>query len=269
MGVSTFNPLTEAWRRYVLDKQDYIVKLGGSVITEKDKALKIDYDSLCRISSYLRNHMPKIIVHGGGSYGHYIVHSILEKKKNLDDNDLPLISYVMDVLNREVIKCFQDNGLPVVSFPPHSICSIENSKLQCEINVLRKTVERGLIPVLYGDAVISSGKIEILSGDRIMVFLAREFGLRKLIFLTDVDGVYRDMNSKTVIKYMNLREPNKYSVFVSESENIDVTGGMRSKIESLEELPRGTKVYIANGRKESHLIKIFVEGENPGTLIEA
>ncbi len=247
---------------------EYIVKLGGSVITEKDKAMKIDYDSLCKIGSYLRKHMPKIIVHGGGSYGHYIVHDILEEKRQLDYTDLPLISYVMDVLNREVVKCFQDYGLPVVSFPPHSICTIKNSMLECEIETMKRTVENGLIPVLYGDAVVSTDGIEILSGDKLMVFLAREFGLRRLVFLTDVDGVYVNIDKKTIIKHLNLRDPKNQLAFLRESDNIDVTGGMRAKIESLKNLPSGTLVYIVNGRKESHLSKVFVEGENPGTLIE-
>ncbi|MEB3758778.1 MAG: isopentenyl phosphate kinase family protein [Desulfurococcales archaeon] len=251
-----------------MNNTEYIVKLGGSVITEKDKAMKINYDSLCRIGSYLRKNMPKIIVHGGGSYGHYIVHGILEKKKRLDYTDLPLISYVMDTLNREVIKCLQDYGLPVVSFPPHSICSIKNNELECETGTLKRIVEKGLIPVLYGDAVVSTGGIEILSGDTLMVFLAREYGLRKLVFLTDVDGVYVNMDKKTIIKHLNLRDPRSQLAFLRESNNIDVTGGMRAKIESLKNLPSGTLVYIVNGRKESHLSKVFVEGENPGTLIE-
>ncbi len=251
-----------------MNNMDYVVKLGGSVITEKDKAMKIDYDSLCKIGSYLRKHMPRIIVHGGGSYGHYIVHDILEKKRQLDYTDLPLISYVMDTLNREVIKCLQDYGLPVVSFPPHSICSIKNSMLECETGILKRIVESKLIPVLYGDAVVSTDGIEILSGDSLMVFLAREFGLRRLVFLTNVDGVYVNRNKKTIIKHLNLRDPRSQLGFIRESDNIDVTGGMSAKIESLKNLPGGTLVYIFNGRKESHLSKFFVEGGNPGTLIE-
>ena len=49
-----------------------IIKLGGSVITFKDKPLSANYKAIENISHILKRVIsPLIIVHGGGSYGHY------------------------------------------------------------------------------------------------------------------------------------------------------------------------------------------------------
>jgi isopentenyl phosphate kinase len=69
----------------------YIIKLGGSVITKKDKKYETDVETLCRIASYLSISKPSVIVHGGGSFGHYIVNEILQRKERLETVDLPHI----------------------------------------------------------------------------------------------------------------------------------------------------------------------------------
>ncbi|MDW3626632.1 MAG: hypothetical protein QOK72_08305, partial [Nitrososphaeraceae archaeon] len=49
-----------------------IIKLGGSVITFKEKPLSANYKAINNISKILSKlEIPLIIVHGGGSYGHY------------------------------------------------------------------------------------------------------------------------------------------------------------------------------------------------------
>jgi len=247
---------------------DYIIKLGGSVITKKDKKYETDRDSLCRIADYLKISKPLVIIHGGGSYGHYMVFSIIQEKKKLEDMDLSQISYIMDKLNHEVIQCLLEKGIPAVSFPPHSMCRIINGKILCNLDTLREAVARGLVPVLFGDSVLSDDRIEIVSGDTLMVLVANELGIKRLYFLTDVDGLYEDMDTKKIVRRLKVSKNEEIRLDLRGSSSIDVTGGMKAKIESLKNLLPGSKAYILNGRNNDHLYKALIKGENPSTLIE-
>ena len=49
-----------------------LIKLGGSIITNKEKPLSPRRKTIDSIAKSLKkNSEPIIIVHGGGSYGHY------------------------------------------------------------------------------------------------------------------------------------------------------------------------------------------------------
>jgi isopentenyl phosphate kinase (EC 2.7.4.-) len=56
---------------------------------------------------------------------------------------------------------------------------------------MRRLVSMSVIPMLYGDVIIDDELgFSILSGDDIMVELARALKPSKALFLMDVDGVY-------------------------------------------------------------------------------
>ena len=49
-----------------------LMKLGGSIITNKEKPLTSNRKSIRKIAATLKNvNEPLVIVHGGGSFGHY------------------------------------------------------------------------------------------------------------------------------------------------------------------------------------------------------
>ena len=48
-----------------------ILKIGGSVITDKSKILKPNISSMKNISKILKKFDRVILVHGAGSFGHY------------------------------------------------------------------------------------------------------------------------------------------------------------------------------------------------------
>ncbi|MEB3825297.1 MAG: hypothetical protein LRS47_01350 [Desulfurococcales archaeon] len=253
-----------------MPSRPYLVKLGGSIITRKELEYTVDRESLCLIGRILSQaqYLPSVIIHGGGSFGHPIVHHLVSIKGSLSPRDLPLITHKMDVLNREVIRCLLEYQLPVVSFPPHALCNRDyrGELLYCNMEVVWKAVNEGLIPILYGDAILgSSSGVYIVSGDELMVYISRKYRIPLLYFLTDVDGVYEDMRSKRVVKRISISDVSV--IDIKGSENIDVTGGMRAKLDFIKKLAPGSRVYILNGRREDHLEEAFLKDGNPGTLI--
>lgn len=59
------------------------------------------------------------------------------------------------------------------------------------INHVNFALEAGFVPVVHGDAVIDSSRgCSILSGDTLMLALAKAFQPRYCVFVTNVDGVF-------------------------------------------------------------------------------
>jgi isopentenyl phosphate kinase len=54
-------------------RQDLVlIKLGGSVVTHKERAMTLNKRAIDRIIKSLLNvKIPIILIHGGGSFGHY------------------------------------------------------------------------------------------------------------------------------------------------------------------------------------------------------
>uniref|UniRef100_K7FHS8 Aspartate/glutamate/uridylate kinase domain-containing protein n=1 Tax=Pelodiscus sinensis TaxID=13735 RepID=K7FHS8_PELSI len=62
---------------------------------------------------------------------------------------------------------------------------------QAGIAAIRDALDVGYVPVVHGDCAPDSEQhCCILSGDTIVEVLSREFSPRRVVFLTDVDGIY-------------------------------------------------------------------------------
>ena len=71
-----------------------LIKLGGSIITNKDKPLSARRKTIYNVLKQIRKiKEPKIIVHGGGSYGDYwsVRYNMNTKPANYD---LKVVSFV-------------------------------------------------------------------------------------------------------------------------------------------------------------------------------
>lgn len=152
---------------------------------------------------------------------------------------------------------------------------------QHNIPEISTTLDLGMVPILHGDCVIDEAKgCGILSGDVIIRELAKSIpGVCRVVFLTDVDGVY-DRNPSTegarLIPKVLVDENGKLAKAVSTEagSNDDVTGGMELKLgtaisvvcESEGRIP----VLICNVEKDSTM-KACITGEldpKEGTVIE-
>jgi isopentenyl phosphate kinase len=128
---------------------------------------------------------------------------------------------------------------------------------------VRRLMNSGVVPVLYGDVVLSGKEPKVLSGDDIVWYLTKSLSLRKVIFVTDVDGVY-DKDPKLykdarVLSNMRLSDALKEASFW---EVPDVTGGMFSKLrKSLLLDVRDVTIYVVNGFIPNNLLNAL-KGKN-------
>lgn len=268
-----------------MNKDLVIIKLGGSVITDKNqdkgtfrrKVVK----RLAREIKAARNkeQFNLILVHGAGSFAHPIA-----KKYRLNEGYLSTESSkgfaetkigVLE-LNLLVWQELERAGLKSCIIESGAVIKADASKIKIfDTEFIKYLLTKGIVPVLSGDVVIDEKMgFSIVSGDQIASFLAKKYKAKKVVFVSDVDGVfdkdptiYRDAkiipeintsNYQNILKKMKTKNPS------------DVTGEMRGKILSIKKNLVGIRVLITSGQKRGNVLKSLVnnnKSESFGTVI--
>jgi isopentenyl phosphate kinase len=265
----------------VIDIQPLIVKLGGSVITDKRKRFTVKRAVLNRLARELTVAKgPLVLVHGGGSFGH----PVASKYKIAEGYGGPrqLIGFAlthraMERLNAYVLEALQQAGIPAMAMQPSACVVVEDGRIKSmELRPLRKLLNLGLVPVLYGDAVPDLDKgMSILSGDQLVAQLACELGAKRIILGVDVDGVYtaNPKTNKNAELIQEVSSSNWSSVekqLIGVVEGRDVTGGIANKMRELLALSeRGVEAEIVNAAKPNILRRAILGERGLGTMVVA
>jgi len=137
-----------------------------------------------------------------------------------------------------------------------------NKPISKKVKEIEKIAKSGLIPVTYGDALwYGQKKTYILSGDKIMTYLAKILKPRLCIFVLNEDGLYSDLKSKKLI--YELRDKRHLIL----ENKMDVTGGMTRKVEEALKIAKiGMNVFFVNGNKPERILKAVSDRKFEGTL---
>jgi len=241
-----------------------LIKLGGSVITNKEKPLSVRRKTIDNLAKSLKKiDESMIIVHGGGSYGHYwsVKYDMHTKEKKYDLRGVAIIKNSMIELNKIVLDSMLKNKLNPYCLPPTDFM-LGNKPISKKVKEIEKIAKSGLIPVTYGDALwYGQKKTYILSGDKIMTHLAKILKPRLSIFVLNEDGLYSDLKSKKLIYELRGKRPS-----ISENK-MDVTGGMSRKVEEASKISKmGMSVFFVNGNKPDRIVKAVKNRKFEGTL---
>ncbi len=239
------------------------------MITVKDRALTPNIKSIEELSRvFAKCGDPLIVIHGGGSFGHYwsVKYDMHTKPELYDPRGISVVHESMVALNQIIVKSMSDAGLAPYGISPISF--FEDGKVNVtKFNELVEFTRRGIVPVIFGDMVhIREGRFSIVSGDSLMTRVATHLMPSRVIFTVNVDGIYKDMKNKKLVKVLNF--PTSDISFKDSS--IDVTGGMGRKISEAFEIARlGIDVNIVNGLDAERVFDILRGVEAKGTLIPA
>jgi isopentenyl phosphate kinase len=242
-----------------------LLKLGGSVITFKGKPLSPNMECINRLSRIVASiNKPVIIVHGGGSFGHYwsVKYEMHTKPARYDLKGVSVVHESMIALNELLVNGLIESGAKPYSVMP-SVFTHGLEPITKRIEELEAIAVGGVVPVTFGDIVhVAEQNYSILSGDALMAILAEVLLPSKVIFLVDVDGLYSDLGIIREINY----ETYKSATF--SKTTLDVTGGMKRKIEEgLKIAASGIDVMLVNGLKPQRVLNAINGGDFEGTLI--
>jgi acetylglutamate kinase len=137
-----------------------------------------------------------------------------------------------------------------------------------EINpgLIRSLQSEGYVPVVAPLARGADGKAYNLNADTAAAALAVALGARKLVFLTDVEGLYRDLGDEDSLLSRAIL-PELKEMMAGEG----VSAGMLPKLQSAIAAVEGgvERVHILDGRvQHAVLLEIFTP-EGIGTMITA
>jgi isopentenyl phosphate kinase len=265
---------------------DLILKIGGSSLSNKrllakaiksqspediKEALMVDKQNIDRIASEIGELLSlgikkMIILTGVGSPGHFIVlqHGIHKGNSGNINQHLGLTDAQIAVnrLRQGLLEAFIEYKVPVVQLYASSI--YESNKMRIirgDTANFERFLENGMIPVISGDVVpdLTLG-YSVLSGDQILLDITQKFAPQKIIFGSDVDGVFEEdpkENSNALlipqIPYSQLPQ------IIGQLSGEDASGQMKGKLIEIKNLlERGQKeIYLLNITKRGALLDVI------------
>jgi isopentenyl phosphate kinase len=239
-----------------------VLKLGGSVITEKDSPETVDHERLGRAVSAIAGADASglVLVHGGGSFGHHHAakHGVSTTAGTGDATAVTEIHRAMGDLNATVVDALHEEGVSAVPVRPLSVASRDGG-LQFPLQQVASMLGEGFVPVLHGDVVTTVGEGgTVLSGDEIVVTVAATLDAARVGLCSTVPGVLDDDGS--VVE--RIESYDQVASVLGGSDATDVSGGMAGKIRQLLELDAPASVFDLDG-----LEPFFASGK-AGTVVD-
>ncbi|MFX1267533.1 MAG: type 2 isopentenyl-diphosphate Delta-isomerase [Promethearchaeota archaeon] len=249
------------------DNTIYLLKLGGSLLTDKNKPLSLREDVInSTIEQIIESNKKIVLIHGGGSFGHPIAknYQLSEGLNTSIKNQVLGLSKTheaMNKLNTIIINKFLKKNYPVLSISPSTIFIKRSQQFVLNsTDPIEISLRLGVLPILYGDIVLEKdGSFSIISGDDIILELCKtlkNFEVEKVIFAIEKDGIY--VKDGTNIEFASEIDFDELkSIELAELEHkIDVTGGIGRKFEIVKQIAKlNIPVQIINGLKKNRVLK--------------
>lgn len=262
-------------------KKLILVKLGGSVITDKNKEYYAREKNIVRFAKELKSVLKitpsnVIIGHGAGSFAHIPAKQYKTKEGIINKKSVfgaAVTEEAAKMLNAIVTQKFISQKVPVYSFSPGSLL-VSDSKVYIKsyIEPVQKALEIGIVPIVYGDVVLDR-KIgfTIFSTEKVLAVMAKnlcEDHEVRMIYVTDVPGVLDEKGK--VIPQITKDNFGELKASITGAKGVDVTGGMLHKVEEALSLAQELNIQtkIINGNKSGNLKKAILGKSVLGTLIK-
>ena len=256
------------------EKEKIVIKYGGNVLIDRN----VFNNFISDINVLNKLGLSIIVVHGGGPR----IKRELEKKKiiskfinGLRVTDKNIINTVEEVLidfNNDIVNSLKKLGSEATSFHTKTKNIIEVKPERAElgfvgipnninVNVIQNTLNENKIPIIAPLGVGKNNQTYNINGDTAASAIAKKLKSRRLILMTNVEGVYDDQKKLiSEIKPFDLENLIKWKV---------VQGGMIPKIENcVDAVQNGVRgVVILDGRKPHSILHEIFSDTGSGTLI--
>lgn len=256
-----------------------LIKLGGSLITDKTRAKTFRPERVRRIATQvvrlrdLSQSIRIIIGHGSGSFGHFEArkYGTLEGvQTERERQGFVQVGAVAAELSQLVLGEFHAAGLPTMRFQPSSTIVASDKRIKSfDSRALTMALDQQLIPLIHGDVALDE-RIggTIISTEALFAHLVGQLGVQLIILLGEVDGVL-DQKGELIPRITPTSVVDVRSA-LAESHGVDVTGGMLQKVETMVALVRdhpSLAVIIADGRRDNALTDLLCHCREIGTRI--
>ena len=251
-----------------------VIKCGGSVLVDQNL-----FDIFIRDISVLNKlgFIP-IIVHGGGKRINNklselgIKSNFIKGLRVTEKETIKVVEQVLIEFNSEIIEALKEHSCnsQTINSKENNIIKVVQENIELgfvgtptEINnaIIDKIVDDKKVPVIAPLGLDVNNQTYNINADTAAGSIAKKIGARRLIIMSDVEGVLDD--NKKLIPEIN---SNSIKDLI---DNKVVTGGMIPKINNcLDVASNGVKgVVIIDGRKNHSILFELLSDKGSGTLI--
>lgn len=259
-----------------------VIKYGGAaLINEEIKSTVIKDIALMKYVGF-----KPVVVHGGGKDINKALEAVGIEPKFKDGlrvTDEPTMEIVQQVLAGKINKnlttelcmhginavgiCGKDAGFMQVkkAMPKGMDIGLVGEVTEVKTGLINTLIDNDFVPVISSIGVDDEGKSYNVNADYAAVAVAGALKAEKLVFVTDVAGIMRDVNDPdSVISTIKVDEVN------SLIEDGTISGGMLPKVECcMAGVKSGVNnIHILDGRIAHCLILEIFTKKGIGTLIE-
>lgn len=250
-----------------------VVKYGGSAMTDDSLLQSVIQDvTLLKLVGF-----KPIIVHGGGKAISRWLKKIgkdpqfIDGLRVTDAETMEVAEMVLSRVSKDLVARVSALGIKSIGISGKDGDMLQVKKRISEggdigyvgeithVNpsILTDLLEDDFLPIVAPVGLDSSYDTYNINADDAACAIAKAVGADKLVYLSDVEGLYRDINdASTFISRIN----------IAEAENLissgEITGGMIPKLSNCIEAVRGgvRKVHILDGRtRHCLLLEIFTK----------
>lgn len=250
-----------------------VIKFGGSSITKKaDNKFEMNYEILNQsaqeLARAIKTTKVKVaLVCGVGPFGHtnvklYDLNSGIKTKEQEKGTEKTISD--CNFVAEETAKALERVGLKAKLIPGYLVCKQDNRKvISFDTTDYVKAIHGGFIPITTGIMVKDKSlKWSVMSGDTVVAELCKQLRPQRVIMGTDVDGIYTadpkvDSNAKLIESITKENVPEILEM-VGKSNSVDVTGGMKGKLEKLAQTLDGVPGEIFNLFTKGNLENVLV-----------
>jgi len=255
-----------------------VIKLGGALLTDKRQTGSLRRDVLSNVAAEIRACLDAglierlILVHGVGSFGHPPVLEHRLHRGFQDESQLLALTYTQTAvmaLRCQIAEAMHQAGVPVAMILPSSNMTASGFRLKRSfLDAVEGFLHIGMVPLLGGDVLVDDQVgFSICGGDQISLHLARRFGAARLLFATDVAGVYdRDPKQHAAARLVSrLSLSDLGAVALDAHQRVDASGAMAGKLETIGQsrdlLAAGMAVHLFSMQEPGNL-RALLEGES-------
>lgn len=257
-----------------------VVKYGGSAMLDE----KLKYNVIKDVALLKLIGLRPIIVHGGGKeISKWVKLSGKEAEfynglRVTDKETMEIAEMVLNKVNKELVSMMQKLGVNAVG-----LCGEDGNMIQVDkkmpdgkdigyvgnvksVNtaLLETLMDRDFVPVIAPIGLNDEYEAYNINADDAACGVAKAMNAEKLVFLTDIEGVFVDpSNKKTLISEMDVATAKEFI------QNGVVGGGMLPKLNNcIDAIEQGvSRVHILDGRVPHCLLLEFFTEKGIGTAI--
>ena len=255
-------------------KEKIVIKCGGKVLLDESLLNGLIED----VAILKKLGLTPILVHGGGlGIKKKLDTQNIESKfimglRVTDDRMIGVVEDVMTKFNKKIVKALEEQSCRAksITVKENNIIYVdqENKELgfvgkpkKVDIKLLKEIIKEDFIPVITPMGIDNAGNPYNINGDTAASAVAQSIKSRRLILLTDIDGVL-DNNNKLISEIKTMEAEQLIS-------NEIIHGGMIPKIKSCcSAIHNGVRaVAIIDGRKPHSILFELFSDQGAGTLI--